>query len=73
MLLGGALGLIIGALIPTSWRMQAHTEGLPVLDALAMGRFETAIMMGFFLSILATIVGVWIGGRNFVPRNLKEE
>jgi ABC-type long-subunit fatty acid transport system fused permease/ATPase subunit len=73
MLLGGALGLLIGALIPTSWRMQAHTEGLPVLDALAMGRFETAIMMGFFLSILATIVGVWIGGRNSVPRNLKEE
>jgi hypothetical protein len=73
MLLGGALGLITGALIPTSWRMQAHTEGLPVLDALAIGRFETAIMMGFFLSILATIVGVWIGGRNSVPRNLEEE
>lgn len=73
MLLGGALGMLIGALIPTSWRMQANTEGLPVLDALAMGRFETAIMMGFFLSILATIVGVWIGGRNSVPRNLKEE
>jgi hypothetical protein len=73
MLLGGALGLLIGALIPTSWRMQAHTEGLPVLDALAMGRFETAVMMGFYLSILATIVGVWIGGRNSVPRNLKEE
>jgi len=73
MLLGGALGLLIGALIPTSWRINAHTEGLPVLDALAMGRFETAIMMGFFLSILATIVGVWIGGRNSVPRNLEEE
>ena len=73
MLLGGALGLLLGTLIPTSWRMQAHTEGLPVLDALAMGRFETAVMVGFYLSILATIVGVWIGGRNSVPRNLKEE
>jgi hypothetical protein len=73
MLLGGALGLLIGALIPTPWRIHAHTEGLPVLDALAMGRFETAVMIGFFLSILATIVGVWIGGRNFVPRNLREE
>ncbi len=73
MLLGGALGLLIGAAIPSSWRIGAHTEGLPVLDALAMGRFETAVMLGFFLSILATIVGVWIGGRNFVPRNLKEE
>jgi ABC-type long-subunit fatty acid transport system fused permease/ATPase subunit len=73
MLVGGVLGLLIGALVPTSWRMQAHTEGLPVLDALALGRFETAVMMGFFLSILATIVGVWIGGKNFVPRNLREE
>jgi hypothetical protein len=72
MLFGGALGLALGALIPPSWRMDAHTEGLPVLDALAMGRFETAVMMGFFLSILATIVGVWIGGRNSVPRNVKD-
>ena len=73
MLFGGAFGLILGALIPTSLRMRAHTEGLPVLDALMMGRFETAILLGFLLSILATIVGVWIGGKNFVPRNLKEE
>ena len=72
-LVGGVLGLLIGALIPTTWRMRANTEGMPVLDALARGRFETAIMMGFFLSILATIVGVWIGGKNFVPRNLREE
>jgi hypothetical protein len=73
MLFGGALGLVIGALIPASLRIRAHTEGLPVLDALVMGRFETAVLMGFLLSILATIVGVWIGGRNYVPRNLKEE
>ena len=71
MLFGGILGLIAGAMVPTSVRMQAHTEGLPVLDALAMGRFETAVMAGFFLSILATIVGVWIGGKNYIPRNLK--
>jgi hypothetical protein len=73
MLLGGFLGLLIGVLIPTSWRESAHTEGLPVLDALAMGPFETAALLGFLLSILATIVGIWIGGRNSVPRNLKEE
>jgi hypothetical protein len=73
MIFGGVLGLLIGSLIPTSLRMRAHTEGLPVLDAFAMGRFETAVMTGFFLSILATIVGVWIGGRNLVPRNLKED
>ena len=72
-LFGGLFGLILGALIPTSLRLRAHTENLPVLDALALGRFESAILFGFFLSILATIVGVWIGGKNYVPRNLEEE
>lgn len=72
MLFGGVFGMIIGALIPTSWRVNAHTEGLPMLDALVMGRFETAILFGFLLSILATIVGIWIGGKNLIPRNLKE-
>jgi len=73
MLFGGVFGMIIGALIPTSLRMRAHTEGMPVLDALMMGRFETAILTGFLLSILATIVGVWIGGKNLAQENLKEE
>lgn len=72
MLFGGFFGTIIGFLIPNSLRISAHTEGLPMLDALAMGRFETAMLTGFLLSTLGTIVGVWIGGRNFVPRNLKE-
>ena len=71
MVFGGAFGLVLGALIPTPLRMSANTENLPVLDALAMGRFETAVLAGFILSILATIVGVWIGGRNYVPRNVK--
>lgn len=72
MLFGGVFGMVLGALIPTSLRMGARTEGLPVLDALVMGRFETAILLSFLLSILATIVGIWIGGKNFIPRNLKE-
>ncbi len=72
MLFGGVFGMVLGALIPTSLRMSADTEGLPVLDALMMGRFETAILTSFLLSILATIVGIWIGGKNLVPRNLKE-
>ncbi len=71
-LVGGILGILVGALIPTSLRLRAHTEALPVLDALAQGRFETAVLTGFFLSILATIVGVWVGGRNQLPRNLKK-
>ncbi len=72
MLFGGAFGMILGALIPESLRLSAHTEGLPVLDALMLGRFETAMLTGFLLSILATIVGVWVSGKNQVPRNLKE-
>jgi hypothetical protein len=72
MLFGGVFGMFLGILIPASWRESARTEGLPLLDALAMGRFETAILLSFLLSILATIVGIWIGGKNYVPRNLKE-
>lgn len=72
MLFGGLFGMIIGVLIPTSWRLSANTEGMPVLDALMMGRLETAIMVSFALSVLGTMVGVWIGGKNQSPRNLKE-
>jgi hypothetical protein len=71
MLFGGMFGMFLGALIPNSLRMSANTEGTPVLDALTMGRFETAILASFLLSILATMVGAWVGGKNFVPRNLK--
>src|SRR6266508_4611360 len=73
MLFGGIFGMIIGILIPTPLRMSAHTEGLPVLDSLMMGRFETAILFSFLLSILATMVGAWVGGRNLIPRNLRKE
>jgi hypothetical protein len=72
MLFGGVLGMILGALIPPSLRTSIHTEGLPMLDALMMSRFETATLIGFLLSILGAIVGTWIGGKNLVPRNLKE-
>src|SRR5215211_1116415 len=72
MLFGGVFGLIVGALIPPSLRMSANTQGMPVLDALMMGRFETAMLTSFLLSILGTMVGVWIGGKNLIPRNLKE-
>jgi hypothetical protein len=72
MILGGVFGMVLGTILPTSWRESAHTGGVPLLDALAMGRFETAILLSFLLSILATIVGIWIGGKNYIPRNLKE-
>lgn len=69
---GGILGMLIGLIVPTSLRMKAHTEGMPVLDALVMGRFETAVFFSFLLSILAAMVGVWIGGKNVVPRDWKK-
>jgi len=72
MLAGGFFGTFVGALIPPAWLMGAHTEGLPMLDALMMGRFETAMLIGFLLSTLGTIVGVWIGGKNEVPISSKE-
>jgi hypothetical protein len=72
MAFGAVFGTIVGVLIPTSLRMSANTQGLPVLDALTMGRFETAILTSFLLAILGTMVGAWIGGKNLVPRNLNE-
>jgi hypothetical protein len=70
---GAVFGMILGSLIPTSLRMSANTEGMPVLDAFMMGRFETAILFSFLISILATIAGGWVGGRNLVPRDLKNK
>ena len=69
MVFGGIFGLIIGVLVPTSLRMSAHTEDLPVLDVLMIGRFETAATLSFLLSILATIVGLWISGKNLITED----
>lgn len=73
MAFGAVFGMTLGLLIPTSLRMRAGTQGLPVLDALAMGRFETAFLASFLLSILATIVGAWIGGKNLRPRDSRQD
>lgn len=73
MAFGAVFGMILGLLIPTSLRLSADTGGLPVLDALAMGRFETALLASFLLSIHATIVGAWIGGKNLLPRDLRPD
>lgn len=73
MAFGAVFGMILGLLTPTSLRLSADTGGLPVLDALAMGRFETALLASFLLSILATIVGAWTGGKNLLPRDLRPD
>jgi hypothetical protein len=72
MLAGGVLGMILGALIPTSLLVRAQAQGVPGLEALSMSRFETAMHTGFLLSVLGAMVGTWVGGKNLIPRNLKE-
>jgi hypothetical protein len=71
MVFGGVFGMLLGLLIPTSLRTSANTGGLPMLDALMVGRFETAMLTGFLLSALATMVGAWVAGKNFAPRDVK--
>jgi hypothetical protein len=71
MLFGAIFGMILGALIPPSLRMSATTEGLSMFEVLMPGRFGSAMFMSFLLSILATIVGVWVGGRNLIPTTLE--
>lgn len=73
MVFGGVFGMFLGALIPVFVRSNANTQGIPALDALTMGRFETAMLTSFLFSILATMVGTWVGGKNLVPRNLTVE
>jgi hypothetical protein len=70
MLFGGIFGMLVGVLLPPSLRTSANTAGIPVLDVLMIGRFETAMLTSFLLSILGTMVGAWVGGRNLVPENL---
>lgn len=69
---GGIFGILLGALTPTSLRMSARAEGSLVLDALMSSPFDTAMFIGFLLSILGAMVGTWVGGKNLIPRNLKE-
>jgi hypothetical protein len=71
MVFGGVFGMILGALIPPSLGVSSPTEGLPMFEVLMPGRFGTAMFMSFSLSILATIVGVWIGGNNLIPEKME--
>lgn len=71
--LGALIGGVIGMLIPTSLRMSANTQDLPVLDALTLSRFEVMVFFGFFLCILGTLVGAWVSGRNFIPRKIEKQ
>ncbi len=64
-LFGGGLGIYI----PDSFRASVATFHVLVLDVLTQGRFETAVLLSFLLSCIATMVGAWVSGRNLKPRN----
>jgi MFS family permease len=67
MILGGVFGMLLGALIPASfWKV-----GFPELGSLMISRFESVVHISFLFSVLAAIVGVWVGGRNLVSSELK--
>lgn len=71
MLFGAIFGMILGALIPPSLGMSATTDDLSVFEVLMPGRFGSAMFVSFLLSILATIVGVWVAGKNLIPTELE--
>lgn len=71
MLFGAIFGMILGALIPPSLAMSAAAEDPSVFEVLMPGRFGSAMFMSFLLSILATVVGVWVAGKNLIPTELE--
>jgi hypothetical protein len=68
---GAIIGGFIGAFLPKWLLMSAQTEGMPVLDALVIGRFETIVLFAFLLCVLGTMVGAWVSGQNLFPKNTK--
>jgi hypothetical protein len=70
MFFGAVFGMMLGALIPAPLWTSVLADGLPMLGGLMTSRFETVIHFSFLLSVLAAIVGVWVGGRNLVPSQL---
>ena len=73
MIFGGVFGILLGVLIPPSLWTIAATAGWPVLRGLTISRFEIVMHVGFLFSVLAAIIGVWVSGKNLVPRNLKKQ
>jgi hypothetical protein len=62
---------VLGIFIPDSFRASVATLHILVLDVLTQGRFETVTLFSFQISILGTMVGAWVSGRNLQPRDLK--
>ena len=71
MALGALIGGILGIFIPASFRASVAEFDILLLKVLTQGWFETAVLLSFLVSILCTIVGAWVSGRNFIPRDKK--
>jgi len=72
MLFGAVLGGVLGIFIPDAFRVGVASYHILVLDVLTQGRFETAVLLSFLLSLIATMVGAWVSGQNLQPRDLSK-
>lgn len=72
MLFGTVLGGAFGIFIPDSFRASVAAFHVLVLDVLTQGRFETAVLLSFLVSCIATMVGAWVGGRNLKARDFSK-
>jgi putative effector of murein hydrolase len=71
MVFGAILRGVLGVFIPDSFRASVAALHILVLDVMTQGRFETAVLLSFQVSILGTMVGAWVSGRNLQKRDLK--
>jgi hypothetical protein len=71
MLFGAFFGGMLGIFIPASFRASVAALDILLLKVLTQGWFETAVLLSFLVSILCTIVGAWVGGRNLKAREKK--
>lgn len=71
MAFGAFLGGLLGIFIPASFRASVAAFNILLLKVLTQGWFETAVLLSFLVSILCAIVGAWVSGQNFIPRNPK--
>jgi hypothetical protein len=72
MLFGAVLGGVLGIFIPDTFRAAVAAFNVLVLEILTQGRFETAVLLSFLLSCIATMVGAWVSGRNLQPRDMSK-
>ena len=73
MLFGAVFGGLLGIFIPDSFRASVAAFDVLLLDVLTQGRFETAVLLSFLLSCIATMVGAWVSGRNLEARDFTKK